>query len=339
MCRSVRHRPAAAEAHDDVVRLGDLAARRSARRRADRGSDASVRRSCRHLLSGSGTPWRTRSSERHSPPLLSRLSRDRAARGAATWPVRRRSAGAVAGDERRRVRLRVEAERPAQREAARDLRVVGQVGTHGDERGLAAAPPASSASHTRDPGGRAAPCAETARAAPRVARALAGKAASKPPPPTRGVDLRRGVVVVEHDPRRATPATPAASAGVGCHEEGEVRRAGTWAGAAARPRPRRPRRRPTNPRSIRLVELGVVDAPQGVQDIRDVVMPRSPAPTMRATWSTRTTCCTSWASAPSWTTNAERDGLHTSRAGAAGFWCAQAPSRRSPDPRPADPRR
>ena len=155
----------------------------------------------------------------------------RAARGAATCV--RSSAGiaaAVAGDERGRRRGRgggrARARSARQRSASG---AGGQVGdAQGHDVGRVASPPQQ---HVAD-----AALAGEQRLAPEQRRAArpgrrcsspGNASANVPPPDQRGVDLRAGVVVVEHDarPRRPRAGGATASRASDRHEEREVRRA------------------------------------------------------------------------------------------------------------------
>ena len=175
-----------------------------------------------------GTPWRTPAATRQRPPLLSRL---RPHQPRAAQPARQLVRGqrrAVAGDERRGVgvvrRGRARARSARQRSASGPA---GQVGDAQRRDGAASSPPASSASHT--PPWRASSAlrrnsSRSASSSPRrLARERVGEAAAAR---HRGVDLGGGVVVVQHDRTSPTPGTGATRvAGVGDHEEREVRRA------------------------------------------------------------------------------------------------------------------
>ena len=277
--------PGAADAHDHVVRPGDLG--------------------LGDLLDGERLVVLVQARGDHAGHLLGRV-------GDAVADVQQRAADAAvalqaqaheprAAQPHRQVRGGQRGCRRRRRARARRRRAAGRA--RGAARGSARprgrrraqvgdaqvddSPPAtsaarrSSAAHSRGPGARAAPCAGTARAARR------GRRRSRPGTRRRelaaaghgGVDLVAGVVVVEHHAHRAArPARRARRARVGRHQEREVRRALRGRQAQAHvdvAAGGHDARADEAERGDRLVELGVVDRGERREHLRLRVTRRS----------------------------------------------------------------
>ena len=189
----------------------------------------------------------------------------------------------------------------AQLEAAPRIGSSGRSATRRAVTSSAVAPPASSASHSRDWRATSALRWNSSRSASSSPSVSPGNASAEPlAAPDGGVDLVARVVVLEDDGDLADLRQPAHGvARVGGHEEGEVGRALR----RRQPQPdvdvaagRHVARGDEPQRRDRLVELGVIDRAERVEDVR-AVCHAAPSTSCASSWAAGVPPLASWSSA------------------------------------------